>query len=110
MLAACPRACLVASSSALPSRALAASPRALLLDEPLAALNVHARLAVRTFLKGYLRALALPTIIVTHDATEARDLGTSFAAIEGGQVTQVGTWDTLVTTPATPFIAQFVGS
>ncbi|WP_437628222.1 hypothetical protein [Sorangium sp. So ce1151] len=52
----------------MPSRALSVSPRASLLDEPLAALDVHSRREVRAFLAGYLRALALPTIVGTHDA------------------------------------------
>ncbi|WP_438008766.1 ABC transporter ATP-binding protein [Sorangium sp. So ce321] len=92
------------------ARALSVSPRALLLDEPLAALDVHSRREVRTFLAGYLRALALPTIVVTHDASDARLLGHRIAVLEAGRVTQTGTWDELAARPASRFVEELVAS
>lgn len=92
------------------ARALSVRPRALLLDEPLAALDVHSRQEVRAFLAGYLAQVALPTVVVTHDAEDARELGHRIAVLEGGKVTQAGTWDELAAKPASRFVAQFVAS
>ena len=92
------------------ARALCVEPRALLLDEPLAALDVHARREVRTFLGNYLRALGLPTLIVTHDAADAQELATQIVVLEAGRVTQLGTWDELARDPASRFVAEFVAS
>ncbi len=90
------------------ARALAASPRALLFDEPLAALDVHARAEVRAFLTAYLGRVALPTILVTHDSRDARALADRLLVLEEGRVTQTGTWDELRTRPASRFIERFV--
>jgi molybdate transport system ATP-binding protein len=90
------------------ARALCVQPRALLLDEPLAALDVLARREVRTFLAGYLKKLELPTLVITHDAADAQQLGTKIAVLEAGRITQLGTWSELVQAPATKFVADFV--
>ncbi|NUQ75202.1 MAG: ATP-binding cassette domain-containing protein [Polyangiaceae bacterium] len=90
------------------ARALSVAPRALLLDEPLAALDVHSRSEVRTFLAAYLKRVALPTIVVTHDAADARQLGQRIAVLEGGTITQVGTWQELSTAPRSSFVEEFV--
>jgi len=92
------------------ARALSVRPRALLLDEPLAALDVHARREVRQLLAATLQRLALPTLIVTHDPLDARVLGTRIAALEGGKITQIGSWAELDAAPATHFVAEFVRS
>lgn len=92
------------------ARALSVSPRALLLDEPLAALDVHSRREVRRFLGAYLRKLELPTVVVTHDADDARVLGHRIAVLEAGEVTQTGTWPELAAQPASRFIEEFVAS
>ncbi|MGK3990766.1 ABC transporter ATP-binding protein [Sorangium sp. So ce136] len=92
------------------ARALSVSPRALLLDEPLAALDVHSRREVRAFLAGYLRALSIPTVVVTHDASDARLLGHRVAVLEAGRVTQTGTWDELAARPASRFVEELVAS
>jgi molybdate transport system ATP-binding protein len=90
------------------ARALAVAPRALLLDEPLSALDVHSRSEVRAFLAAYLEKLALPTIVVTHDAADARLLGKRIAVLEAGRLTQVGTWEELAAAPRSRFVEEFV--
>jgi molybdate transport system ATP-binding protein len=90
------------------ARALSVKPRALLLDEPLSALDVHSRREVREFLARTLDALALPTLVVTHDAQDARMLGGHIVVLEAGRITQTGTWDELLATPATDFVREFV--
>jgi molybdate transport system ATP-binding protein len=92
------------------ARALSVRPRALLLDEPLSALDVHARREVRAFLASTLRQLALPTVVVTHDPADARALGGRVAVLEGGRVAQVGAWDDLVAAPTSRFVAEFVSA
>ncbi len=89
------------------ARALAAEPKALLLDEPLAALDVGARRQVRDFLAARLRALALPALVITHDAGDACALADRIAVLESGALTQVGTPDELRAAPATAFVADF---
>jgi molybdate transport system ATP-binding protein len=92
------------------ARALAIEPRALLLDEPLAALDVSARRAVRTFLAATLTRLGLPAIVVTHDADDARALGDRIAVIESGRVVQTGSLADLRAAPASPFVAAFTAA
>lgn len=92
------------------ARALSVEPRALLLDEPLAALDVPARAEVRAFLAQTLRDRGLPSIVVTHDPTDALALGQRVAVLEAGRVSQQGTWDELAAAPATRFVEQFVAA
>jgi molybdate transport system ATP-binding protein len=89
------------------ARALAIEPRALLLDEPLAALDVGARRAVRGFLAATLARLGLPAIVVTHDAADAVALGDRIAVIESGRLVQTGSLADLRAAPASPFVAAF---
>lgn len=92
------------------ARALAIEPRALLLDEPLAALDVGSRREVRGFLAATLARLALPTVIVAHDAADARVLGERIAVLEAGRITQLGTWAELSARPASRFVEELIGS
>jgi molybdate transport system ATP-binding protein len=92
------------------ARALAIEPRALLLDEPLAALDVGARRAVRGFLAATLARLGLPAIVVTHDAADAVALGDRIAVLEAGRIVQTGTLADLRAAPASPFVAAFAGA
>jgi molybdate transport system ATP-binding protein len=92
------------------ARALSVRPRALLLDEPLAALDVHARREVRAFLSTCLAELRLPALVVTHDAADARALGHRIAVLEAGTITQVGTWAELTARPASKFAEELVAS
>ena len=92
------------------ARALAPQPRALLLDEPLAALDVSARRQVRVFLAKYLAGLQIPAIVVTHNAADAIALGTQMAILEQGKLVQRGTYAQMKAQPQTPFVAELMGS
>jgi molybdate transport system ATP-binding protein len=89
------------------ARSLASDPQALLMDEPLAALDVRTRASVRAFLRQKLSELGLPTIIVTHDREDARVLSDRIAVLEAGQITQVGRFEELASAPASAYIASF---
>ena len=90
------------------ARALARHPRALVLDEPLAALDVTVRRDVRRFLAERLRAWGLPTLVVTHDLADAEALGGDVLVMERGQVTQRGRLPELAHAPKTDFVRRFV--
>ena len=91
------------------ARALASEPRALLLDEPLAALDASVRRQLREYLPSRLASLGLPAIVVTHDPADAAAFGEDIAVVEAGRMVQRGTLDTLRARPATPFVAELVG-
>jgi molybdate transport system ATP-binding protein len=91
------------------ARALARDPRVLLLDEPLAALDAHTRAVVRGELQDVLGALALPTLLVTHDFRDAAALADRIGVIVDGRLRQEGTAAELVAHPADAFVASFTG-
>ncbi len=91
------------------ARALAREPKALLLDEPLSALDVPTRAGVRAYLRGLLRELGLPTLLVTHDYADAVALAERVGVLVEGKLVQLGTPAELLTAPATPFVAELVG-
>lgn len=90
------------------ARALAAEPEALLLDEPMAALDVEVRDEVRAELAGYLRDFAGPTVIVTHSAADVAALAADVVVLERGTVTQRGAWTQLQKAPTTPYVTRLV--
>ncbi|MEM1334493.1 MAG: ABC transporter ATP-binding protein, partial [Actinomycetota bacterium] len=92
------------------ARALAASPSVLLLDEPLAALDVETRAAVRRSLVAYLDDAAHPTIIVSHDPVDAMSLADRLVVLEEGRVTQVGSPSDVRQRPATRYAASLAGA
>ena len=75
------------------ARALAVEPRALLLDEPLAALDAQTRVDVRRTLREQLATFDGVRVLVTHDPLEALTLGDRIVVIDGGPVVQIGTPD-----------------
>ena len=91
------------------ARALVLEPRVLLLDEPLASLDLRTRSLVRAQLKALFATLPCATIYVTHDPLEAMVFGDHIAALEGGRVTQQGTRAELVARPRSPYVAAFLG-
>ncbi|HEY2732293.1 MAG TPA: ABC transporter ATP-binding protein [Polyangia bacterium] len=88
------------------ARTLARRPRALLLDEPLAALDVSVRRDVRRFLADGLRAWRLPTVIVTHDRDDAAAFDGDVLVMEHGKVVQRGRLAELERRPGTDFVRQ----
>jgi ABC-type sulfate/molybdate transport systems ATPase subunit len=89
------------------ARALAPRPAALLLDEPLAALDATARRETRAFLAATLARLALPAIVTTHDPEDARALGGRVVVLEAGRVVQHDTLEAIARSPATQFGRTF---
>jgi molybdate transport system ATP-binding protein len=92
------------------ARALAPRPAALLLDEPLSALDARTRAAAARELAAVLRAADVPALLVTHDFAEAALLGDRVAVIDAGRIVQSGTAAELAATPATAFVADFTGA
>jgi molybdate transport system ATP-binding protein len=81
----------------------------LLLDEPLSALDPHTRDVVRQELAGHLAALALPTLLVTHDVADAIALADRIGVIREGRIIQVGTPAELAEAPVDDFVARVFG-
>ncbi len=92
------------------ARALAAEPRLLLLDEPLAALDATARVETRRLLADHLADFGGARLLITHDPTEAFLLADEIHVIEGGAVTQVGSADDIRLRPRTRYAADLAGS
>lgn len=91
------------------ARALAAEPRVLLLDEPLSALDLKLRQSMRSELRRIQQSLGLTFIYITHDQGEAFAMSDRIAVMQDGRIEQVGPARTVYDSPASPFVAQFVG-
>ncbi len=92
------------------ARALARRPRALLLDEPLSALDARTRASAARELGRILRETGVPSLLVTHDFTEAALLGDEVGVVDGGRIVQRGTAAELAAAPASAFVADFTGA
>lgn len=91
------------------ARALAPRPKVLLLDEPLSALDLKLRQAMRQELKQIQAETAITFIFVTHDQDEALSMSDRIAVMSEGLVQQVGTPTEIYEHPANRFVAGFVG-
>jgi molybdate transport system ATP-binding protein len=91
------------------ARALAVDPDVLLLDEPLASLDVDARSSLRRLLRDDLVAAARTTVLVTHDPVDALVLADQVAVVEEGRVLQSGPPGDVIARPRSPFVARLVG-
>jgi molybdate transport system ATP-binding protein len=92
------------------ARALARRPGVLLLDEPLSALDARTRAAAAHQLAAVLREIDIPSLLVTHDFSEAAQLGDRVGVIDAGRVVQEGTPSELAATPRSAFVADFTGA
>jgi len=91
------------------ARAIAAGGQALLLDEPLAALDAQTRQTARGDLRRVIRSVGLPAVFVTHDYVDALAFGDQICVIDRGEVVQTGTQEDLLLRPKARFVAEFMG-
>lgn len=91
------------------ARALVNYPSALLLDEPLGALDLKLRHAMQFELKRIQREVGITFIYVTHDQEEALTMSDRIAVMNAGNVEQIGTPTEIYDKPATVFVANFIG-
>jgi putrescine transport system ATP-binding protein len=92
------------------ARALVKRPKLLLLDEPLAALDKKLREHTQFELLNIQQRLGVTFIVVTHDQEEAMTLGQRLGVMNQGRIAQVGTPSDIYESPATRFVADFIGS
>ncbi|MEV1243996.1 ABC transporter ATP-binding protein [Nonomuraea sp. NPDC050022] len=92
------------------ARALALEPRVLLLDEPLSALDAKVRVSLREEIRRLQLDLGITTIFVTHDQEEALSIADRVAVLRNGRLEQCGPPAEVYDRPATPFVAEFVGT
>lgn len=92
------------------ARGLVNAPAALLLDEPLAALDPNLRQAMRAELKRIQREVGIAFLLVTHDREEALSLSDRLAVMHQGRLEQVGTPRELYDRPSSATVARFIGA
>ncbi|MCA0995162.1 ABC transporter ATP-binding protein [Alloyangia pacifica] len=91
------------------ARALAPRPKVLLLDEPLSALDLKLRQAVRSELKAIQRETGIAFVFVTHDQEEALTMSDRIAVMSAGHVQQIGSPREIYEAPSNRFVADFIG-
>jgi spermidine/putrescine transport system ATP-binding protein len=92
------------------ARALVNRPRALLLDEPLGALDLQLRQSMQMELKRIQREVGITFVYVTHDQSEALTMSDRVAVMNAGLVEQCADPESVYERPRTPFVAQFIGT
>ena len=91
------------------ARALANNPRVLLLDEPLAALDLKLRKDMQVELKNIQKSLGITFIYVTHDQEEALSMSDTVVVMDAGRIQQIGTPQDIYNEPQNAFVADFIG-
>jgi ABC-type sugar transport system ATPase subunit len=91
-------------------RAIVRDPRVFLFDEPLSNLDAKLRVQMRTEIKRLRERVAITTIYVTHDQVEAMTLADRIVILNHGRIEQVGTPEEVYETPASVFVAAFIGA
>ena len=91
------------------ARALAPSPKVLLLDEPLSALDLKLRQAMREELKQLQKETGITFVFVTHDQDEALAMSDRIAVMSNGEVQQIGSPTDIYERPLNRFVADFIG-
>lgn len=92
------------------ARALAMSPKILLLDEPLSALDANVREKLRYEIRQLHDRLGMTTIMVTHDQDEALTMADRIVVMNEGSILQAGTPQVIYEQPCSPFVAHFIGT
>lgn len=92
------------------ARSLAKSPKLLLLDEPMGALDKKLRSQMQLELVNIIERLGVTCVMVTHDQEEAMTMATRIALMDAGRIRQVGTPDEIYEQPTSRFAAEFIGS
>src|SRR5881628_1970764 len=90
------------------ARALARQPAALLLDEPLSALDAKIRLSLRSEIRKIQQDLGITTVYVTHDQEEALSIADRIAVMRDGHIEQIGRPEEIYARPRTDFVADFI--
>ncbi len=91
-------------------RAIVRNPKVFLFDEPLSNLDAKLRVQMRTEIKRVHQKVKTTTVYVTHDQVEAMTLADRVVVMNAGKIEQIGTPNELYHTPATRFVAGFIGS
>ena len=91
------------------ARALVSSPKVLLLDEPLAALDLKLRKDMQTELKKIQKATGITFVFVTHDQEEALSMSDTVVVMSEGRIQQIGTPIDIYNEPQNAFVADFIG-
>ena len=91
------------------ARALVCAPEILLLDEPLSALDARVRVQLRDEIRRLQLAEGITTLFVTHDQSEALAIADRVAVLNAGRLEQVAPPQEIYASPATTFVAEFVG-
>ena len=91
-------------------RAIVRDPKVFLFDEPLSNLDAKLRVQMRTEIKRLRERVATTTIYVTHDQVEAMTLADRIVILNGGRIEQIGTPEEVYDTPASTFVAGFIGA
>jgi putative spermidine/putrescine transport system ATP-binding protein len=92
------------------ARAVVVEPDVLLLDEPLSALDANLREDMRVELKNIQKRLGVTSIFVTHDQSEALAMSDQIIVMSAGRIEQVGPPEEVYNTPASEFVARFLGA